>query len=131
MKKLIIISSLLINFHLFAHGGNKPGPHGGKIKMPGMFHTELIINNKNSFKVYLLDMKFKNPTTERSEVHYSLDGGLKTICELKKNFFLCKNKKVIKKGSTLKVHAKRFKQRGTAIYKSLMKKVKVHSKMHH
>ena len=65
MKLILVFSSLLlINSHLFAHGGNKPGPHGGKIKMPGMFHTELILNAPNDFKVYLLDMKFKNPETD-------------------------------------------------------------------
>ena len=133
MKKVIFIASLFISFQLFGHGGNKPGPHGGKIKMPGMFHTELILNDQNSFKVYLLDMKFKNPTIKRSTVHYSIDNGKMVPCSPKNNFYLCKTKKILKKEMTLKIHAKRIKSKGTAIYKSLLGKAKSKTKsnMHH
>ena len=138
MKLILVFSSLLlINSYLFAHGGNKPGPHGGKIKMPGMFHTELILNAPNDFKVYLLDMKFKNPETKKSMVDYSIDGNKKFSCKPKNSFFICKTKKVLKKGMTLKIHAKRLKRSGTATYKNVMKQMPLHakskmkSKMHH
>ena len=138
MKLILVFSSLLlINSHLFAHGGNKPGPHGGKIKMPGMFHTELILTGPNDFKVYLLDMKFKKPETKKSMVHYSIDGNIKIACKQKNSFFICKTKKKLEKGITLKIFAKRLKRSGTAVYKNVMKKMplntksKVKSKMHH
>ena len=138
MKLILVFSSLLlINSHLFAHGGNKPGPHGGKIKMPGMFHTELILTGPNDFKVYLLDMKFKNPETKNSMVNYLIDGNREIPCKPKNNSFICKTKKKLEKGMNIKIHAKRLKKSGTATYKNVMKKMPLHvkskmkSKMHH
>ena len=89
MKLMILISSLIFNSYLYGHGGNKPGPHGGKIKMPGMFHTELLLNSAHHFEIYLLDMKFKDPITNKSEVHYSLNGSKKKpLCSPRKLLFL-------------------------------------------
>lgn len=44
MKPLLYFSILFLalTFELFAHGEDHPGPHGGRIQMPGAFHTELI-----------------------------------------------------------------------------------------
>ena len=118
MKFMIVLVSLFMTAHLFAHGGNKPGPHGGKIKMPGMFHTELLIKSHHLFRVYLLDMKFENPVIKKSKVQYSLNGSDKVICEPIKSYFLCKTKKVIKGHYTLKLFVKRYKMKGVATYKN-------------
>jgi hypothetical protein len=50
-----------------AHGMDKPGPHGGFIKMPGSFHTELILEEQKA-KVWLLDANFENPTIKESSL---------------------------------------------------------------
>tara|TARA_Y100001958_G_C21053816_1_gene419013 strand:- start:16 stop:420 length:405 start_codon:yes stop_codon:yes gene_type:complete len=134
MKKFIIVISFFTSINLFAHGGKRPGPHGGKIKMPGMFHTELIINkNHKSFKVYLLDINFKNPTTKNSFVNYSINKSNKVTCKSKNSFFICKTDEVLKKGMSLRVYAKRLKVKGTASYTVLPNKMKSkrNSKMHH
>ncbi|MDZ4726091.1 MAG: hypothetical protein SH817_08035 [Leptospira sp.] len=53
---------------LFAHGEHKPGPHGGEIRMPGAFHTEVSSYKDLGFKVYLLDINFENPISKDSYV---------------------------------------------------------------
>ena len=75
MKLMILISSLIFNSYLYGHGGNKPGPHGGKIKMPGMFHTELLLNSAHHFEIYLLDMNGDVVQGEFTEP----DGGIYSI----------------------------------------------------
>ncbi len=66
-RSLLIVGLLLPTVAL-AHGEDQPGPHGGSIRMPGAFHTEVLINKDKSIQVYLLDMNFKNPTTKDSKV---------------------------------------------------------------
>ncbi|TGL88743.1 hypothetical protein EHQ68_08885 [Leptospira congkakensis] len=53
---------------VFAHGEHKPGPHGGLIRMPGAFHTEVLPYQNLGFKVYLLDINFENPTSKNSKL---------------------------------------------------------------
>lgn len=55
-----------------AHGEDKPGPHGGHIKMPGGFHTEVKLE-KDNLIIYLLDEKFENPTVTDSKVEVSFN----------------------------------------------------------
>jgi len=71
--KIVIFQYLTFTFVLitslaFSHGTDKPGPNGGLIQMPGSFHTEIVQNKNNSLElfIYLLDMNFKNPTTDKS-----------------------------------------------------------------
>lgn len=76
----------------FSHGENKPGPHGGHIRMPGAFHTELLLDQQ-IVKVYLLDMSFKNPMTTNSTVGLKILSGESSqdiSCEKKSNFFECR-----------------------------------------
>ncbi len=89
---------------VLAHGMNKPGPNQGYIRMPGMFHTELVEKNDH-FLVYLLDIQFKNPTTKNSQVTLTFhekkqsnvrETQVKCIPE-KNSYFLCKAKKISKK----------------------------------
>lgn len=88
--KFIILSMFLASY-AFAHGENKPGPHGGHIRMPGAFHTELVLQSHMA-KVYLLDIGFKNPTTKNSTLSLKVDSGksLKEVsCSPKNEFFEC------------------------------------------
>lgn len=78
---------------VFAHGENKPGPHGGYIRMPGAFHTELLKVNEATFIVYLLDMEWKNPTIKDSKVIVRVKSKLgeqAVNCAPEKDAFLCK-----------------------------------------
>lgn len=67
MKKQVI-AFLFLPALAWAHGEDKPGPHGGHIQMPGAFHTELMLDKDESVHIFLLDMNFKNPTTKDSEI---------------------------------------------------------------
>lgn len=76
----------------FAHGEDKPGPHDGVIRMPGAFHTEIVGLDKRKVAVYLLDIQFKEPTTESSSVNVTLsqDGsGAPLKCEPDTDRFVC------------------------------------------
>lgn len=86
LLSLLVISSI----NVFAHGENKPGPHGGHIRMPGTFHTELVISGSKA-KVYLLDIGFKNPITQNSQVSALLSGHhqQKVSCEARQDYFEC------------------------------------------
>jgi hypothetical protein len=85
---------LLISGNLFAHGMNRPGPHGGFIRMPGAFHTELV-DKGSKMNVYLIDMSLKNPVVADSSVTITYKG--KTITKiscLKENeYFVCERPK--------------------------------------
>ncbi|WP_413291513.1 hypothetical protein [Bdellovibrio sp. HCB337] len=59
---------LLVPALSWAHGEDKPGPHGGHIKMPGAFHVELNMDKDQSLHIFLLDMEFKNPTVKDSKI---------------------------------------------------------------
>lgn len=79
----------------FAHGEDKPGPHGGYITMPGPFHVEVVPEPGKNIKIYLLDLKFKNPLTVHSSVKATLQNQdkLELKCEKEKTFFSCGLKK--------------------------------------
>ena len=74
------------------HGEDKPGPHGGQIRMPGAFHTE-VISHPNGFQVYLLDINFQNPTVKNSDVKASIQSVGKVDqlkCDTHPDHFFCK-----------------------------------------
>lgn len=76
-----------------AHGEDKPGPHGGVIRMPGALHTEVVELTSDSIAVYLLDMNFEQPTVEDSSVKavVSQDGKDRELeCKAEEDRFLCK-----------------------------------------
>lgn len=64
----ILAALFLIPTLSWAHGETKPGPHGGHVRMPGAFHTELVLNQDQTVQIFLLDMGFKNPSTKDSKV---------------------------------------------------------------
>ena len=107
---------------VFAHGEDRPGPNGGIIRMPGAFHTELVKKTDQKFKVYLLDMEWKNPTVNASTLEATLEVGTKktqAVCETKIAYFECSIPKGmnLSKG-TLTIQASRENSPGgPAIYK--------------
>jgi hypothetical protein len=65
MRVILILLSL--STIAYAHMEHMPGPHKGQIRMPGAFHTELVLEGQTA-KVYLLDVNFKNPEIKNSSV---------------------------------------------------------------
>lgn len=102
-----------------AHGEDKPGPHGGEIRMPGAFHTEAILSGKNAVRIYLLDLHWQNPTVKNSRVEARFSGGQKgtAACKKEKDAFLCTFGKGVNLGQAgkLEIKATRDKQEGVAV----------------
>lgn len=114
MMKNFAFIAILISFTAFGHGENKPGPHGGEIRMPGSFHTELVVQGSTA-KIYLLDMAFKNPLTEKSSVVVSAEGksgNVKPHCATKESFFECHFPKDLKNYKSLIIKPERKGQKG-------------------
>lgn len=70
-SKAFLAASLFLSSVAFGHGEDKPGPHGGKIAMPGAFHVEFL-QKPSGVQLYLLDIEFKNPTVRESSVTAAL-----------------------------------------------------------
>ncbi len=123
MSLVILSSSLAI-----AHGEDKPGPNGGFIRMPGAFHTELVAESANSVKVFLLDLEWKNPSVNKSDVQITHNNSkTKAKCKIKENFYICvfpKSVNLKKKGS-LKVNSTREGQTGNEVSYPLPLKLEV------
>lgn len=68
LLKLAVLFGLVSAQSIFAHGEHKPGPHGGEIRMPGAFNTEVSSYKDLGFKIYLLDINFENPISKDSSV---------------------------------------------------------------
>lgn len=116
MKKIVLLI-LMFNFNVWSHG-NGPGPHGGKIMMPGNFHTELVMID-SEIKIYLLDMKFEQPIIENSSVKVFIEhhgNKEKLACTPSKDVFVCKFKGPMNMISKIEVEAQRVKAKGKAIY---------------
>lgn len=103
MKHILIsLTVLLAAIFASAHGEDKPGPNGGYIKMPANFHTELVPIADGTFKVYLLDIQFQNPTVEKSNIKVVAISGKNKIavnCVPMNDHFHCTPKKSFKTGS--------------------------------
>lgn len=117
---LAVLSSLLALRIAEAHGEDKPGPHGGQIRMPGPYHTELVLN-KSGFKIYLLDINFENPTTKNSMVQASITLEKKTYhlnCKAQINHFICQSENLPNSGD-LTVNSVRNHIKGNTAYYQL------------
>lgn len=119
---VILKISFLYTSFAFSHGEDKPGPNGGYIKMPGAFHTELLLEGSESLKIFLLDMNWKNPTTQNSEVAIKLNNFKKSEslkCEKQVSNFVCTLPKNVNLNSgQIEVQATREGQKGNlAVYK--------------
>lgn len=88
-----VITLLFVPLLSWAHGENKPGPHGGHVQMPGAFHTEIVPDKEQGFQVYLLDINFQNPTIKNSKVEafvQNKDGKTNFSCNtMAENHFHC------------------------------------------
>lgn len=117
----LFFSSTLV----MAHGGDKPGPHGGRVEMPGAFHTELILNSDQSADVYLIDMNFQNPTVKDSDVSVSIKNKKSKItfkCTAGEDHFHCIPNKKYEIAGEMIVKATREKAVGNeAVYKLPLK----------
>jgi hypothetical protein len=87
--------------------------------MPGAFHTELLPVGDRELQVYLLDMKWSNPSVKDSTVKLTyLNGGKSSelACAVKSNFFQCQlgPDATLQKGK-LKVQATREKASGVEV----------------
>jgi hypothetical protein len=90
--KMAIAIGLLFTISVYAHGESKPGPHGGKIKMPGAFHTEVLTYKNLGYKIFLLDINFENPTSISSFVKAKVKSkGIETPlkCNAHPDHFYC------------------------------------------
>ena len=122
----LILILILFSERAFAHGMDKPGPHGGYIRMPGAFHTELVLVKPSTLKVYLLDINFKFPTIKESSVSaLFVQDGKTTIltCSTKKDYFECNAPNVeFNESGSLKITANRMKNKGVeAVYELPLK----------
>ena len=116
MKLIFVpfLSLVLYSSSIFSMGGDKPGPNGGFISMPGTYHVELI-DKGQVFRVYLLDIGMKNPTVENSNVtlKFTSTNSQEIICKPEHNYFVCKKpigklqnfKDVVVESTRNKVHA--------------------------
>lgn len=98
-----ILCAVFSTGHVYGHGESMPGPNGGKIRMPGPFHTEAI-QEANGIKIFLLDMHFKNPIITKSAVLASIkvDGKNEDLkCESRKDHFFCGTSKLPKSGKLI------------------------------
>lgn len=64
---LTLTTVLVAPILALAHGTDKPGPHGGEIRMPGAFHVE-VVDKGESLRMYLLNMQFERPRISDSSV---------------------------------------------------------------
>lgn len=107
---LLILISILWSLNLYAHGEGQLGPHQGIIRMPGPFHVEVVSGGSNEFKVYLIDLEFKNPTIEDSTVNAYWYRGKKfkqLICKTETDHFTCVSKISFQKKDKIEIRSKR------------------------
>lgn len=120
IRKYIFIMSIFLTKLSWGHGEDKPGPNGGYIRMPGAYHTEVLIQN-SVLKIYLLDINWKNPTVNQSSAEAYLKNKETSIslkCDKKANYFECAiDKNMDINSGTLELKTKREGQVGNvAVY---------------
>jgi hypothetical protein len=114
---------------VYAHGEDKLGPNGGFIRMPGAFHTEVLPLGANKLKVYLLDINWENPSVLNSSLRVSLRSKETSLakCEVQENYYLCEfpmEVNLTKRGE-LSVEAQRENQKGNMVSYELPLKLQV------
>ncbi len=119
---LVFVILALLNAGLsYGHGMSHAGPNGGEIRMPGIFHTEVYLDESKVVRTYLLDGDIKNAVTTKSKVSAYVKRDTQKIemsCEVKKDYFGCKasNGFELKPGDKLIIQADRQGQAGVAVY---------------
>lgn len=113
----VLSTFLMIALKSHAHGEDTAGPHGGFVRMPGAFHTE-VVAEKKGYRVYLLDINWKNPSVLDSKLTAFIQNGPKKSnlkCRKESDSFFCQSK--LPQEGVLNVLAEREGQRGsTASY---------------
>lgn len=113
----IIAAMSIYSINAFSHGEDKAGPHGGYVRMPGAFHTE-VLKEGDGLRVYLLDINWKNPSVKDSSVEAVIKTGKTTDilnCTKEKDSYLCSSKKgALQLTGNLEILAKREGQKGAA-----------------
>lgn len=119
LKKLMFLMIILGSTLSFAHGEDRLGPHGGYIRMPGAYHTEVIPKPNGVLQVFLLDMEWKNPTTQDSIVRAELVSDSKKLrsigCRPNGDHFQCEfppKTDFQKSGDQIVIESTRLKQKG-------------------
>lgn len=114
----IVLVLMTFAFGAQAHGGDKPGPNGGSVFMPGPYHVELVEDGSGGMMVFLLDMEFKNPVIQNSEVKViagGKSGKTDLTCPAMGNHFHCRaSGKSFAKGE-LKVTSRRDGVKGNLV----------------
>lgn len=118
----VLLASLSVYGTAWGHGEDKPGPHGGVIRMPGAFHTELKMNSATQLSLYLLDFNWKNPVIQGSKVKAILKRGetsRELACEPNRKRFKCSlpSGMTLENGDVIEVVANRQgAEGGVAVY---------------
>lgn len=112
MKLLILIINIVsTSTMVFAHGEDKPGPHGGKIEMAKNVHTEVAADKDGSFHIFLLDGNIENPTVKNSSLEATIKSDkkdLKLQCSVMgETHYHCKSKDKRSTSGKLLLKAKR------------------------
>lgn len=90
--------------------------------MPGAFHTEIVPDKGSAYRVYLVDLEFKNPKVTNSKVDLSVIDGSKTIpfiCKAEADSFLCSTDKKLSGPKEIVLTAKRDGAQGNEAKYSL------------
>ncbi len=122
-KSLIALGLIFISSTIFAHGMDEPGPHQGQIQMPSTYHTEILIENSQDVKVYLLDIDFKNPVTDKSEALVVYESGRTKVdmpCMAENDYFICRTRQTLNfKRGKLRVKSHREEAKGNDVFYEL------------
>lgn len=117
---LSLILSLLFTSIGHSHGEDKLGPNGGYIRMPGAFHTEVVMDGSNKLRVYLLDMNWMNSSVKDSALEVTVIQSNQTSkgkCVIVDNYYSCELPEGFnQKPGIMKVKALRKKLKGNAVY---------------
>ncbi|PJZ84020.1 hypothetical protein [Leptospira harrisiae] len=135
IKLAVLVLFISLN-QMAAHGEHKPGPHGGVIRMPGAFHTEVLPYQNLGFKVYLLDINFENPTSKNSKLRAKvISNGMEIPlkCSDHPDHFYCEipNGKSVLEGELILSPEWNMQKGADVKYKLPLSEKKVEIKEHH
>ena len=123
MRAVVIVLAISVYLfgsvsHVLAHGEDKPGPHGGVIRMPGAFHTEIVTIGDHAIELYLLDINWKDPTVKDSTLtvtHLFNEKQNELKCTVNEKHFLCRSESFPLNLGSLSVKARRLGVEGVEV----------------
>lgn len=132
LRYITFCTSLYLSFYSspsWAHGEDRPGPRGGFVEMPGSYHSELVWG-KTDIRVYLIDMEYRHPQVENSNVELTYKNAKiteKLKCRPRQDHFSCAlSPKVRKTQGQLELQSTRLGQIGNRVVYSLPLQHKSH-----